>query len=251
MLLCLLKGKAPTWASARELLNPLTCQIELAMTDVSKLRPENVGRAQDWLTRHSALLSLVDLTAIHPPAARLLQWVLNVLTLYQYRFLKSAPCGSAFSGREPLPKLRKTAAAGFPGHESLKLTGTKKVVEPGSLRRGNEAATKTPLSRRIRSEDVSREPRRNLRLGSRAVRAVPEKRTASGRYVTGKTFALSQEFALRRAEIPLAILKGRGDQRALIMKSEADNKDKPSFNTQPSPRVGELLDKYVEQKSPA
>ena len=249
-LLCILKGKVPTWNNACYLLNPLTFKIEFSMTDVSKLRAENIARAQEWMNIHHEVLNTPYVEKTSLPAGRLLDWATNVLMLYKYKCGRAYKANPTNDEQVSLPKVLRTAAPRLPGYVNLKLTGTKKQFEAASVRRQGEYGIRLDPSRQLRSEDIRREDSKGTRKLYRTTTKMGDKKGVAGRYITGKTFALSGQFQVNRPEIPVAILKGVGKQKALIMKAMEDEKAMQNKlgSAKDSARLGVLLDKLAENK---
>eukprot|EP01022_Parablepharisma_sp_SALTPOND_P029064 TRINITY_DN72462_c3_g1_i1.p1 TRINITY_DN72462_c3_g1~~TRINITY_DN72462_c3_g1_i1.p1 ORF type:complete len:795 (-),score=80.38 TRINITY_DN72462_c3_g1_i1:672-3056(-) len=196
------------------------------MTDVTKLRAENIFRAHEWLIMYQNLFNTADLEKLHPAAARLLEWANNILILYKYRYSKAI---KPISEPQGLPKMRRTAgeAAG------LRLTGTKKQFEYGQRTETRKVQTEGEYY--VKPQKV----------------VATKKRPNKGRCVTGKVFALSGAAQVSQGEVPLAVLRGVGKQKAIIMKPTEDKRrktNKSESTGKDSGRLGTLLDKFAEPK---
>ena len=260
-LLCIVKGKAPTWQNARELLNPLTFKIEFSIADVTRLRSDNIVRAQEWLSLYREVLNIPYVEKAQPAAAKLLEWAINVLLLYKYKFSKTmTKYINAMEDYDEeivsLPKVRKTAGTRVGGFDNMRLTGTKKQFDVSKQANENvQQQSKLESARKIKSECIQREDetsstRHNPKFSKSVKRGTNNnKKAITGRYITGKTFALSNEFQARRSEIPFAILKGVGRQKAIIMKPNDDDKSIKNIRSRKdSAGLGDLLDKLAENK---
>lgn len=216
-------------------MNPLTFQIELSMTDLRKLPAENISRTQEFLDENKDVLLISFVSKTQPIAARILEWILDIMLLYKFNFMRKTKVSAYSTEHSALPKLRKTMV-GFAGNEKLLLTGTKKHFEEGR-------ANKTEVCRRLKSENIPRKEILKSQNEEILRKRREAKKTGSGRYVTGKTFALSKEFQMRREEIPLAILQGKGDQRAIIMKTANQYKSGREYARADNSGLGFSIDK--------
>eukprot|EP00826_Nyctotherus_ovalis_P025275 TRINITY_DN1957_c0_g1_i1.p1 TRINITY_DN1957_c0_g1~~TRINITY_DN1957_c0_g1_i1.p1 ORF type:complete len:284 (-),score=33.34 TRINITY_DN1957_c0_g1_i1:125-976(-) len=84
-LLCVIKGKTPTWESCRELLNPITFVLEFTRINVSRLKLENICRAYNHLIANKELFNTSLLHNMHPAAIRVLEWINIAVILYKHR----------------------------------------------------------------------------------------------------------------------------------------------------------------------
>ena len=82
-LLCIIKGKRPTWEHCRELLNPLTFHIEFAQMNIPRLKQENIYRVYNYLIANKELFNTIS--HIHPAAVRILEWINIVVILYKHK----------------------------------------------------------------------------------------------------------------------------------------------------------------------
>ncbi len=62
LMICLLKGHiAPTWATAKEVLNPLTFKLELSLLDITGLKHGNVLKINTILKTTKGLNKIVNI----------------------------------------------------------------------------------------------------------------------------------------------------------------------------------------------
>ncbi len=256
-LLCLLKGKAPTWPNSRALLSPLTFKMEFSMTDVTKLRSENIIRAHEWMNTYRETLNPTYAEKEQPAAGKLLEWAVNIVSMFRYKFDSSGKRAHAKTAYEPFgfPKLRHTTVPRANAAD-MRLTGTRKQFE--SAHRPGESSPQ----RQIRSECVARsvEPPQQIskistgtKTGFGMAKIGGKKAMAAGRFVPGKTFALGQDFVAGGREVPLAVLRGVGRQKALIMQPGAEEPkcEGDALSRKDSTKLGALLDKLAENKDPS
>jgi len=254
-ILCLIKGKAPTWQNARDLLNPLTFKLEFSMTDVGKLRSENIARTVEWLTMYKDILNNPDSQNINQALPKIIEWTNCILSLFKYNYGKKTMENSQ-TDSFTLPKVRPTAMAEMP--ESLKLTGTKKEMKSGAQQtllkseiRKNQAETnyyyKSNPNAMNSKVTVSKRP---------VVETKKKQKQLKGRYIPGKIFGLGTDHFSSRPqqmpEIPMAVLRGVGKQKAIILKAMNDEKSnnmgQDNAQVKNSERLGQLLDKFVDPK---
>ncbi len=235
MALCIIKGKTPTWDSARKILNPLTFKMEVLRTDVEKLRPENVLRAQEWLDEHRDLAKALRAQRFEA-AARVLEWVRLTVVLSR----------TSVANYNPAARLvrPKTEAAMVP-------------MKPAQV--ANRTQTSFGVARKLESRfqfefpdlgPQTRGSRRPLRqpwiapATSHEQRRPPILEKGPGLY--GET---SGDFHAM-PEAPLAILRGRGDKKAIIMKTPSNGKPTRTLGSEKdSARLLDYLDKLVENKA--
>lgn len=105
-LLCVIRGKTPTWESCRELLNPTTFVLEFTHVNISRLRLENICRAYNHLMANKELFNVSLLHNLHPAAVRVLEWVNIAVILYKHRAGKAAEVST-------LPEINKKKNQSF------------------------------------------------------------------------------------------------------------------------------------------
>ena len=84
-LLCLIKGKTPTWFNSKEILNPLIFNLEFSSVNVENLKKSNVERAYQHFIKHKKMFHGENLSIIDPAARKLLDWVTSNIVMYKHK----------------------------------------------------------------------------------------------------------------------------------------------------------------------
>jgi len=136
-------------------------------------------RAYNHLTTHKELSNVGEVEQVNVPAARLLEWADNIITLYRHKMIKKNNI-KVIQDTPIIPKANKTS----------------KVTDKNN----NWLQHKTEMG--FKRNDLT--GRENTKK--------------KGAYIKGKTFILTQETGTDTEEGPLTVIKGFGKQTAAIMK---------------------------------
>ena len=224
------------------------------MTDVTKLRAENITRAYEYLSTYKSTLDGTEIAKINPAAEKIVEWVDCILALFKYKCGKNQKAGTTM-----LPKVKQNAMESTLGrsNNNLVLKGMQKQVAHAREQKTKQRKTQFELESVYYASEYSNNS--SPKQPGVVCRSIGDKKklTKKGRYVTGKMFALTGAAQLQQKEIPLAILKGLGKQRAYIMKAigeDGSNSNSVAHVTnaasegyaKDSEQLGDALDKFAE-----